>query len=208
MKKVILSIALIAGIAATSTIQATNSVIEQPSVMITWEDDGFVDVKFEDLAEKVQDAVRIVAQDYDLNALQFNTEKQLTKVVATKKDDQTKKTFYLDIEGKEVVIEEAKTAEETVTQEQEEAPSPESFYTNTPADDGFVEIKLEELNEKVQAAINGLKETYEIDALKYNADKQITQVEATHKEDESKKTIYLDNEGAETTCEKPVEEVL
>ena len=73
----------------------------------------------------------------------------------------------------------------------------------TSNDDGFVTVKFEELNEKVQAAINALKETCEVDSIMYNAEKQITKVEVTIKEDQSKKTIYLDNEGAATTWEQP-----
>ena len=74
-------------------------------------------------------------------------------------------------------------------------------------DDGFVDVKFEELNEKVQAAINALKETYDIDVIKYNAEKQITKVKVTNKEDLSQKKIYLDNEGVETTWEEPVKDI-
>lgn len=74
-------------------------------------------------------------------------------------------------------------------------------------DDGFVEVKFEELNEKVQAAINALKETYDIDVIKYNAEKQITKVKVTNKEDQSQKKIYFDNEGVETTWEEPVKDI-
>ncbi len=123
MKKVFLSIALVTGIFATANIQATNSTVEQPITEVTFNDDGFVDVKFDELNEKVQDAVRAVAEDYDLNALQYNAEKEITKVVCTKKDDQSQRIFYFDVEGKEIVMEEQK-----VTQQQEEQPSPESLY--------------------------------------------------------------------------------
>ena len=74
-------------------------------------------------------------------------------------------------------------------------------------DNGFVEVKFEELNEKVQAAINALKETYDIDVIKYNAEKQITKVKVTNKEDQSQKKIYFDNEGVETTWEEPVKDI-
>lgn len=204
MKKVILSIALIAGIVATANIQAANSINEQPIIEVTFDDDGFVDVKFDDLNEKVQEAVKGLAQDYDLNALKYNAEKQLTKVEATKKEDQSPITFYFDAEGKEVVLEEAKK-EETV--EQEETPSAEIVYSVSQDDDGFVEVKLEDLNEKVQAAINALKETYDIEVIKYNAEKQITKVKVVSKADQTKKKIYFDNDGVETAWVKPVEDV-
>ena len=74
-------------------------------------------------------------------------------------------------------------------------------------DDGFVDVKFEELNEKVQAAINALKETYDIDVIKYNAEKQITKVKVTNKEDQSQKKIYFDNEGVETPWEEPVKDI-
>ncbi len=215
MKKVILSIVLAAsGIFALTAVQAANSVNatnEKPIIEVTLDDDGFVNVKFEELNEKVQAAIRALVQDYDLNALKYNAEKQLAKVETTKKEDQSQKTFYFDAEGKEVVMEEAKKEEvagETLKQ-QEESPSAEGFYSTAQikGDDGFVEVKFEELNEKVQAAINVLKETYDIDVIKYNAEKQITKVEATNKEDQSQKKIYLDNEGVETTWEEPVKDV-
>ncbi len=210
MKKIILSIALIAGVFTTTAVQASTQVIEKPIIEITSDDDGFVNIKFEELSEKVQEAVRALVQNYDLNALKLNAEKQLTKVEATKKEDQTQKVFYFDAEGNEVVLESAQEEEEeeTVTQEQEEIPSPEiSSYSAVKGDDGFVEVKLEDLNEKVQAAISALAEMYDIDAIFYNAEKQVTKVKVTSKEDQVEKKIYFDNEGAETTWEEPVESV-
>ena len=214
MKKVILSIALAAsGIFTSTSVQAANTVNttnEKPIIEVTLDDDGFVDVKFEELNEKVQAAVRSLVQDYDLNALKYNAEKQLAKVETTKKDDQSQKTFYFDAEGKEVVMEELKKEEAVEeTMKQEESPSAERFYSaaQVKGDNGFVEVKFEELNEKVQAAINALKETYDIDVIKYNAEKQITKVKVTNKEDQSQKKIYFDNEGVETPWEEPVKDI-
>ncbi|HBC38168.1 MAG TPA: hypothetical protein DC016_04710, partial [Porphyromonadaceae bacterium] len=57
MKKVILSIALAAsGIFTSTSVQAANTVNttnEKPIIEVTLDDDGFVDVKFEELNEKV-----------------------------------------------------------------------------------------------------------------------------------------------------------
>ena len=209
MKKIILSIALV-GVFTLATVQAANTMIEQPIIEVTLEDDGFVDVKFDDLNEKVQEAVKGLAQEYDLNALKYNAEKQLTKVEATKKEDQSQKTFYFDVEGKEVVMAEAveKTEQtEEIEKQEEKSPSAESFVSFINDDNGFVEVKLEDLNEKVQAAINALKETYDVELIKYNAEKQVTKVKVVNKADQTKKKIYFDNEGAETTWEKPVEDV-
>ena len=71
-------------------------------------------------------------------------------------------------------------------------------------DDRFTDIKFEELNEKVQAAVNALGETYTVDSLKYNAEKQVTKVKATSKVDQSSKVFYFSNEGVEIVWEKPV----
>lgn len=71
-------------------------------------------------------------------------------------------------------------------------------------DDRFTDIKFEELNEKVQAAVNALGETYTVDSLKYNAEKQVTKVKATSKVDQSSKMFYFNNEGVEIVWEKPV----
>jgi len=110
MKKVILSIALAAsGIFTSTSVQAANTVNitnEKPIIEVTLDDDGFVDVKFEELNEKVQAAVRSLVQDYDLNALKYNAEKQLAKVETTKKEDQSQKKIYFDNEGVETTWEE------------------------------------------------------------------------------------------------------
>jgi predicted Zn-dependent protease len=167
------------------------------------QDSDFVDVKFEELNEKVQAAVRVIDQTYYLNALQYNSEKQITKVEATKKDDNSKKTFYLDAEGNEIEMEtSAKNVEST---SDTQAPSIEMMYAMQ--DDGFVEVKLEDLNEKVQEAVRTISETYELNSVQYNAEKQITKVEATNKDDQSKKTFYLDNDGIETTMDQSSEPV-
>ena len=81
-----------------------------------------------------------------------------------------------------------------------QAPSIETMYAMQ--DDGFVEVKLEDLNEKVQEAVRTISETYELNSLQYNAEKQITKVEATKKDDQSKKTFYLDKDGVETTMDQ------
>lgn len=217
MKKVILSIALVGGIFATSHIQAVNNPKVQSVVMSVMQDDGFVNVKFEELNEKVQLAIRGLVDVYELNALQFNAEKQLTKVEATKKDDKTRKTFLFDKEGKEVVIDTveeivAKSEEETVEEVKQEveetmdqAPSAEAMWVWK--EDGFVDVKLEQLNEKVQAVVVALLETNELKALQHDAEKQITKVDVVGKEDQVAKTIYLNNEGVETTLDaQPAEQ--
>ena len=108
MKKVILSVALILGIiGATQAQNQNNGQIQQDQTTVISnqsQDNGFKDVKLEELNEKVQAAIRALAESYEIDSLQFNEAKQITKVEATKKDDQSKKTFYFDVEGNEITM--------------------------------------------------------------------------------------------------------
>jgi len=99
MKKTILSIALIAGVFMMSNLNIANAALE-PSVMITLEDDDFVDVKLEDLNEDVQNAIREISETYNVTSIKYNSEKKITKVTGTSKEDQSEKVFVLDDEGK------------------------------------------------------------------------------------------------------------
>ncbi len=73
-------------------------------------------------------------------------------------------------------------------------------------DDGFVVVEAKDLNEKVQAAITALSETFDINVIKYNAEKKVALVELTNKEDQSTKTVYLNEEGIEIDWEAPADE--
>jgi len=92
--------------------------VQQPSAEMSYvrQDDGFADITFESLTEKVQAAVRAVAETHELNVLQYNAEKKLTKLVATNKEDQSSKTFYFNNEGEETTLD--STPAETQTQEE------------------------------------------------------------------------------------------
>ena len=70
--------------------------------------------------EKVQAAISVVAENYTIDVLQYNAEKQITKVEATKKDDQSKKTFYFDAEGNEITMDAAPVQPEKIEEESEE----------------------------------------------------------------------------------------
>lgn len=124
MKKVILSVALILGIvgATNARIQDQGQVQQDRTTVISTQsqDDGFKDVKLEDLNEKVQAAISVVAENYTIDVLQYNAEKQITKVGATKKDDQSKKTFYFDAEGNEITMDAAPVQPEKIEEESEE----------------------------------------------------------------------------------------
>lgn len=102
MKKVILSVAMITAMFISTNIQTVSAMQNQPSVSLVLDNHGFVEVQLQDLSETVQAAISNYTQDYDIKALKYNAEKQLTKVKLTKKDDQSIKTVYLDAEGKEV----------------------------------------------------------------------------------------------------------
>jgi hypothetical protein len=102
MKKVILSFALIAGMTAMTNIQTLSASNRFQTETTAQDDNGFVEVKLEELAPAVQEAVKALLTDYDLKVLKYNAERQLTKVVLTSKQDQSEKKVFLDAEGKEV----------------------------------------------------------------------------------------------------------
>lgn len=102
MKKVILSFALIVGMTAMTNIQTLSAANRFQTEATAQDDNGFVEVKLEELAPAVREAVKALLADYDLKVLKYNDEKQLTKVVLTSKQDQSEKKVFLDAEGKEV----------------------------------------------------------------------------------------------------------
>lgn len=208
MKKVILSVAIIAGMLISTNIQKVHAIENQPSVTMVMDHDGFAEVQLQDLSEVVQTAVNAFTQDYDIKVLKYNAEKQLTKVKLIKKDDQSDKTVYLNAEGKEVEAP-AKTKKseksETIEQQVPSAGLAEVMQDNR-QDDGFATVKFEDLNEKVQAAIRTFTESYDLASLKYNQDKKITEVKGNSKEDQSEKVLYLNDEGKEVTQPAPQEQ--
>lgn len=173
--------------------------------------DEYKSIKFEELNLKVQAAIRGLVEKYNLHALDFNAKKQITRVKASLKTDKSDKTFYFDIEGVEI-NEDGTKVEKAQENKQQEAvtPSPEaatSFSNDSTQQkkqvaDEFKPVKFEELNPKVQAAVKGLVEKYDLNALDLNAKKQITRVKATLKEDKSDKTFYFDVEGKEVNYEE------
>lgn len=201
MKKAFLSIAIFALSTILISAFAVNFNSNKIS-MFTQQDDGFVTVKLEELNENVQNAISALNQNYEVDSLKFNAEKQLTQVQVTGKEDQSVKTIYFNQQGEEVMLDEERSDEGEVQlhKEGEETPSVEIFYAVSQDDDGFVTVKFDDLNENVQKAISALIQTYELNALEYNADKQVTKVKATSKEDQTEKTFYFDNEGKEVNA--------
>ena len=102
MKKVFFVAALLALAIAFTTANAGVIMKSESIVMTMQEDDGFVDVKLENLNEAVQGVILVLAEENDLTSLKYNAEKEVIKVVLSSKEDQSEKTVYLNNEGKEV----------------------------------------------------------------------------------------------------------
>ncbi|HQI44172.1 MAG TPA: hypothetical protein PK949_08665, partial [Dysgonamonadaceae bacterium] len=77
MKKVILSFAVIAGLGTLTSVNASNISNDEANVITVWQDNGFVDVTLDSLNEKVQASINAILQEYELNSLQYNAEKQI-----------------------------------------------------------------------------------------------------------------------------------
>lgn len=200
MKKVILSIAILAAVITMTSVQQVKAAYEQPAISMVMQDDGFVEVQLDSLSPAVQASVNALATEYDIQSLKFNAEKQITKVKLVKKEDQSAKVVYFDAEGNEVQYEDQTKNEEAEESMEQEAPSAETFAVMQ-QEDGFVNVKFEDLNEKVQAAVRSMLDQYDINVLQYDAEKKITKVTATNKEDQSEKIVYFDDEGKEVTLD-------
>ncbi len=103
MKKVILSFVLIAGMTAMTNIQTVGAANQIQMEAVNQDDNGFSEVKLEDLNPAVQEAVKALLAEYDLKLLKHNAEKGVTKVILVSKQDQFEKKVLLDAEGKEVI---------------------------------------------------------------------------------------------------------
>lgn len=203
MKKVILSIAISASLLTATNLQQVNAANNQSAIAIVLDDDGFVDVQLTSLNPAVQASLTTFTTEYDIKSLKYNAEKQLTKVKLVKKDDQSERKVFLDAQGKEVQKDNNKDKQEGTEirkQQEQEVPSAESFFA-AQQDDSYANINFEDLNEKVQQAVQKLIDRYDISSLQYNAEKKLTKVTATSKEDQLVKTVYFDDEGKEVTPE-------
>lgn len=214
MKKVILLTALIAGFILSANIQTVQAG-ERPTVYTIFEDDGFVDVRLEDLNEQVQQAINSLTDEYDVQAIKYNAEKQLTKVKLTKRDDQTSKTILFNDQGEKVEKDRMENQSEQQQSEQlqelerqgqeqqlelQQPPSVEQAGVNQ--DKGFQNSKYEDLNEGVQEAVRQFADEYDITAIQYDSDKKIAKISGRNKEDQSEKTIYFNDEGKEVNLDE------
>ena len=98
MKKMILSIAVIVSMFLMTNLNIANA-NNQPVILNVTEDDGYVEVKLEDLNEKVQSAIQEISATYEVSNITYNVEKKITKVKAKNKADQTEKVFKFDDDG-------------------------------------------------------------------------------------------------------------
>lgn|SRR5690554_1377845 len=248
MKKIILSVAIIAGVITTTSIQTADAG-ERTIVNVVYENDGFVDVKLEDLNEQVQTAINELTSEYDIQALKYSNEKKLTKVKLTKRDDQSSKTVYFNDEGEQVEKDRSHESSESQHQEVEmqqegqelqeqqlyqqeqqrqqqqleqrelqqqqkqnegqelqqqqegQQPSVEQSGVAQDQDNDFQNIKFEDLNENVQEAVRKFADEYDITVLQYDNNKKIAKVTGQNKEDQSEKTIHLNDEGKEVNLD-------
>jgi len=104
MKKVILSAALLIGCVAFANAQAAVRISTDDATVTQVASDDYKEVQLADLSQVVQAAVKEIAgETYDVKKVEFNAEKELTKVTFVGKEDKdAEKVVVLDKEGKEV----------------------------------------------------------------------------------------------------------
>ena len=203
MKKIILSIAVIVSMFLMTNINIANA-SEKPTISIVTEDDGFVEVNLQDLNENVQASINSFTNEYDVKSLKYNAEKQLTKVELIKKDDQTSKKVLFNDSGEKVEKDKSndRNVERQETQQLEQIQQPSFQFNNDfEQNDGFVETKLEDLNENVQSAIREIGSTHEVATITYNKDTKVTKVKSINRADQTEKVFSFDDEGKEVQPE-------
>lgn len=101
----ILSLAVMAGVSVFANAGNVNGEVFTNKAEIVAsldQEDGFVEVKLEDLNENVKKAVEAYSETDTVKTIEYNAEKKLTKVTLVSKADSTEKVVTLDDEGKEV----------------------------------------------------------------------------------------------------------
>jgi hypothetical protein len=100
MKKVILCAALMIGCVAFANARFT---VSSATVSTEVTNGDYKEVALADLSDVVQEAVKNLAGEvYEVKKLEFDAEKELTRVTLTQKEDNTEKVVLLNKEGKEV----------------------------------------------------------------------------------------------------------
>ncbi|MCL1937302.1 MAG: hypothetical protein FWF52_02765 [Candidatus Azobacteroides sp.] len=118
MKKIVLSVILLAGCAAFANARST----DEPQTVVTEEqvalNDDYQEVALTDLNEVVQAAINDLAGDaFDVKKVEFNAGEGLTKVTLANKEDASETVAILDKEGKSVQQDDAQDVQ------QDDAPS-------------------------------------------------------------------------------------
>ncbi len=104
MKKMLLSLAIMAGVSVFANAENVSERVYASEVITVTsdEDDGFVEVKLEDLNENVKKAIDAYSETATVKTIAYNAEKKLAKVTFISKSDSSSKVVTFDDEGKEV----------------------------------------------------------------------------------------------------------
>lgn len=102
MKKILLSAIILAGSATFANAQFSVQPQTTPMVQVVAQDE-FKEVDLKTLSGTIQQAVVALAgETFAVKKVEFNAEKELTRVTLTNKEDNSEKIVVLDKEGKEV----------------------------------------------------------------------------------------------------------
>ncbi|MCC8153241.1 MAG: hypothetical protein LIP01_02915 [Tannerellaceae bacterium] len=104
MKKVILSLALIAGAFTLAQAQQTEGKCSknQPTEILATTGDDYKVVEKEATPEKVQTTIDELGKENTIKEIAYNEETKQTKLILISKADETEKTVIVDEEGNEV----------------------------------------------------------------------------------------------------------
>jgi len=105
MKKLMLSVALMAGVCGFANANTTEEVynVEITETTVTCaQQDGFVAVKLEDLNENVQKAIKTYSETNTVKELAYSADKKQTKVTLVSNSDKSEKVVVLNDDGQEV----------------------------------------------------------------------------------------------------------
>ena len=104
MKKVILLVALITGtIAAANAETALVSNTKATIVTTTTDNDGYKEVKLDELSQVVKTSIKALAgETYVISKVEYSAEQELVRATLTSKEDQQLKVVLIYKNGKEV----------------------------------------------------------------------------------------------------------
>lgn len=101
MKKMLLSIAFVAGTCVFLNAARGDSQVVSAEIAVCVNQDGdFTEVKLENLNENVQKAIEAYTETHVIKVIGYNAEKKQAKVVFVSKADESEKIVIIDDEGK------------------------------------------------------------------------------------------------------------